>query len=73
MNKGLERPFRLEPERKAHLQLIVEDTIATLYLDGVALNTRMYHKAGQALALYVVDGALTVESARLERGLKERG
>jgi len=51
MNKGLERPFRLEPERKAHLQLIVEDTIATLYLDGVALNTRMYHKAGQALAL----------------------
>jgi beta-fructofuranosidase len=43
----------------------VDDTIATLYVDGVALNTRIYASAGEALADYVVDGALTVENAVL--------
>jgi beta-fructofuranosidase len=48
----------------------VDDTIATLYVDGVALNTRLYAKAGQALAVYVVDGTLTVENAVLAAGLQ---
>jgi beta-fructofuranosidase len=50
--------------------MIVDDTIATLYVEGAALNTRPYAKAGQALAIYVVDGALTVENAVLETGLR---
>lgn len=70
MNKGLERPLRLEPNHTYPIQIIVDDTIATLYVDGVALNTRMYAKAGQALAVYVVDGKLTLENAVLETGLK---
>jgi hypothetical protein len=30
----------------------------------------MYAKAGQALAIYVVDGKLTLEGAVIESGLK---
>ena len=37
MNKGLERPLPLEAEKEYCLRLIVDDTIATLYIDGVAL------------------------------------
>ena len=70
MNKGLERPLPLEADRPYTIQVIVDDTIATLYVDGVALNTRMYAKAGQALAIYVVDGELTLENAALETRLK---
>lgn len=70
MNKGLERPIQLEAGKKYTVQVIVDDTIATLYVDGVALNTRMYAKAGQVLAVYVVDGSLTVKDAVLETGLK---
>lgn len=70
MNRGLERPIHLEANRPYRLQIIADDTIATIYLDGVALNTRMYAKAGQALTLYGVDGALTVEDAAIETELK---
>jgi beta-fructofuranosidase len=70
MNKGLERPIQLEANRKYTIQVIADDTIATIYVDGVALNTRMYAKAGQALALYVVDGTLKIEEAILSTGLK---
>jgi len=68
MNKGLERPLRLEADQKYRIQIIVDNTIATLYVEGVALNTRMYAKAGQALAIYVVDGKLMVENAVFEIG-----
>jgi len=69
MNKGLERPLRLEADRTFRIQIIVDDSIATLYVEGVALNTRMYAKAGQALAIYVVDGKLRVENAVLETSI----
>ena len=38
---GLERLIRLVPGKKYHVQIIVDDTIATLYVDGAAMNTRM--------------------------------
>ena len=66
MDKGLERPLRLEAGRTYHIQIIVDGTIATLYVEGVALNTRMYARAGQALTIYVVDGELRLENAVLE-------
>ncbi len=70
MNKGLERTLQLECMRTYHIQIMVDDTIATLYVDGVALNTRLYAEAGQALAVYVVGGTLTVENAVLAAGLQ---
>ena len=35
-NIGLERPIRLEAGKKYHIQMILDDTIATIYVDGVA-------------------------------------
>ena len=49
-NMGLERLIRLVPGKKYHVQIIVDDTIATLYVDGVALNTRMYTNPGKESA-----------------------
>ena len=51
MNRRLERPVRLAPMQKYRLQVICDDTIATIYIDGVALNTRMYARPGQARRL----------------------
>lgn len=67
LNTGIERPLPLQASRPYDIRIIVDDTIATLYVDGVALNTRMYAKAGDSISVYVVDGALTVERAALAR------
>ncbi len=69
-NKGLERPIRFEANKDYNIQLIVDDTIATVYIDGVALNARMYSKSGTALSMYVVDGDLEITEAFIEKGLK---
>ena len=69
-NIGLERPIRLEAGKKYHSQIILDDTIATIYVDGVALNTRFYQKFGQSLSLFVTDGTLTVTNAGLSKTIK---
>jgi beta-fructofuranosidase len=69
-NKGLERPIQFEANKEYDIQMIVDDTIATVYIDGVALNARMYAKAGTSIAMYVVDGNLEIKSASLKKGLK---
>ena len=61
-NMGLERLIRLVPGKKYHVQIIVDDTIATLYVDGVALNTRMYTKPGEGICLGVTDGSAVFEN-----------
>ena len=62
-NKGLERPFAFEPGRIYDVEIVVDDTIATLYVDSVALNARMYDKPGNRLAIGLIDGSLTVHRA----------
>ena len=51
-------------------QIILDDTIATIYVDGVALNTRFYQKFGQSLSLFVTDGTLTATNAGLSKTIK---
>ncbi|HEY9294403.1 MAG TPA: glycosyl hydrolase family 32 [Microlunatus sp.] len=62
-NRGSERPFTLEPGRSYDIDIVVDDTILTLYLDGVALNVRAYQRPGRGLSVEVVDGSLQVEAA----------
>ena len=62
--------LRLEAGKKYHIQMILDDTIATIYVDGVALNTRFYQKFGQSLSLFVTDGTLTVTNAGLSKTIK---
>ena len=44
--------------------------IATLYVDGVAMNARMYQKEGEELCLFVSGGSAAVENAVISRELK---
>lgn len=71
MNKGLERPLPLEAEKEYCLRLIVDDTIATLYIDGVALNARMYTRPGNCLSMYVTDGMLEISDAAFSNTLNK--
>ena len=47
MNIGLERPIGLEAGHTYHIRLVVDDTIGTLHVDGVALNVRMYERPSE--------------------------
>ncbi len=70
-SKGLERPIQLEAGKEYLMQVIVDDDIATIYMDGVALNTRMYHTTGNTISLYVTDGSLEVLEANISNNLKD--
>lgn len=64
-NKGLERPL---PENvgdtEIRLRLIVDGTVAVVYLNDIALSTRVNNPAGSSLGFDVENGAITV-SARV--------
>ena len=70
MNIGLERPIDLKAGETYHIQIIFDDDIATLYVNGVALNVRVYEKPGDALSMFVTDGVLEVTNASIARELK---
>ncbi len=71
MNIGLERPFRFKCGEKFHITLIVDDTIATLYVNDTALNSRFYRKFGQSVSVGVYSGSVEMENVRISVGLKE--
>lgn len=56
MDKGLERPLELVPGKKYNVRLIVDDSIAIMYIDGTALTARMHDKAGKSFCLFAADG-----------------
>ena len=49
----------LEAGHTYHIRLVVDDTIGTLYVDGVALNVRMYERPGESLGVFATDGCLS--------------
>lgn len=63
MDKGLNRPIKLKANHDYDLKLIVDDNILTIYLDGVALNARVYHKFGRELAVTVTNGRLKLRQS----------
>lgn len=69
-NIGQERPIHLEPGKTYHVDLIVDDTIATLYVDGVALNARAYRKFGTAVSAFATDGTVELKNITLSGDLK---
>lgn len=71
MNIGLNRPIILEPDEQYHIQIIVDDTIATLYVDGVALNTRLYKRRGGNVAAFVTSGLLKLTHISVSNKIKE--
>ncbi|MCT1905227.1 family 43 glycosylhydrolase [Oceanobacillus sojae] len=69
MNKGLTRPLNLKPGKEYNLKVIVDDSILTLYIDGLALNARVYHKFGQSLAMTATNGTLDLDKIRFSNKL----
>ena len=72
MNRGMERPLPMPDGGVLDIVLVVDDTIATIYIGGVALCARMCAKPGSALSLYVVEGEMSIESINLSKGLKKK-
>ena len=70
-NIGLERPLDLIPGKKYNIRMIVDDTIATIYVDGVALNARAYKRPGESLSLFASEGSLKVTNCKVTTGLKK--
>lgn len=64
-NIGLERPIQLNPGEKYHIRLIVDNDIATLYVNGTALNARLCDHPGDSISLTVTDGELKAESIQI--------
>ena len=62
----------LEAGHTYHIRLVVDDTIGTLYVDGVALNVRMYERPGESLGVFATDGTVEVRNASIARGLKRK-
>ena len=71
MNIGLERPITLRAGETYHVQMILDDTIVTLYVNGVALNSRIYEKPGDALSVFVTDGTMEIRNISIARGLDQ--
>ncbi|WP_122643214.1 family 43 glycosylhydrolase [Luxibacter massiliensis] len=70
-NTGLERPISLTAGAPLHIRLIVDDTIATLYVNGTALNARMYAQPGKSLGITASGTALKIENATFSNCLKK--
>ena len=54
-----------------NIKMIVDDTIATIYVDGVALNARAYKRPGESLSLFASEGSLKVTNCKVTTGLKK--
>ena len=63
-DKGLQRPLYLEPEKEYDVKLIVDGTLAVLYINDVALSTRMYDKPGKSISFTVTEGTIEMGEIR---------
>jgi beta-fructofuranosidase len=57
--RGQERPVRVDAGRAYDVRIVVDDSIATIYFDDIALDARMYDQSGTGIAIEVIDGAVT--------------
>lgn len=60
-----ERPFAWQAGKTYHVRVFVQESILLLYVDGVALGTRMFDRKGYRFGLFVSDGAASFSSIRL--------
>ena len=54
-----------------NIRLIIDDTIAVIYVDGVALSARMYTKPGDAFGIFVSEGKIHVMNCSVSTKLKK--
>ena len=68
-DKGLDRPLQLRAGAEHRIRLLVDDEIATLYVDDIALTGRAYDRVGRAVVASVVGAGLELSSLELAEGL----
>jgi beta-fructofuranosidase len=59
-NRDLDRPLSVDDDAEHAIALVFDGDIATLYVDDVALSTRVNAPAGAQLAIDVIDGGASV-------------
>lgn len=65
-NKGLERPLPDDlTEHPIKLRLLVDEGVAVLYLNDIALSARINQPAGAAIGIEVEDGTVSLSGLRL--------
>lgn len=72
LNIGLERHILLNAGENYHIQFIVDRDIATLYVNGTALNARLGEQPGSRLSVTVTDGKLYIKNARISTEVMKR-
>lgn len=72
MNIGLERPIALYPDQIYNVKIILDDTIATIYVHGVALNVRMYQKPGDSICAFVDEGSIEIKHCAVSKNLNKQ-
>ena len=70
-NIGLERPIALNAGEEYHIQLIVDNDIATLYVNGTALNVRLCDRPGNALSITVMNGAIKTRGTKISTEINQ--
>ena len=70
-NIGLERPIVLNAGEEYHIQLIVDNDIATLYVNGTALNVRLCDRPGNALSITVMNGAIKTRGTKISTEINQ--
>lgn len=71
LSQGSERPIELIPGKKYNIRIIVDDTIATIYVDGVALNARLYTKPGDSIGIFASEGIIEVSNCSFAKKLNK--
>lgn len=63
-NRDLFRHLDLAPETPHHITLVVDRDLCVLYVDGIALSSRMSVRPGSELKLYVHGGSIVATNIR---------
>lgn len=53
----MERPLSPFTRDRFHVDVLVDDTVLVVYVDGIALGTRMFDRGGGSIGLFVDDGS----------------
>ncbi|MGF7144869.1 beta-fructofuranosidase [Anaerotaenia torta] len=62
---NVERPVPFIPGTRYHLDIVVEGDVCVLYLDGVALSSRMYIKKDNGISIYSENGEVRLENVEV--------
>jgi beta-fructofuranosidase len=68
---GLDRYLLLEAGGEYEVTVVVDGDVCVLYVQGVALSSRMYKKPGRSITIYATGGELTVKNAVLYETLRK--